>query len=468
MITELLEKHLILSSNTKKETKFELTNIVTPKTLKTAKNPFLTQFHSIYKNRLTKIKSMYKKMYPKLKFGLIKDLTKKNEGKIFSVGIIKKNMIKFKSYLKTIEEPEFSDYLLKNKINFFSEEDEVFFEDESGKIKLNGIENMIYNKKNLEFFNLKSLTTGCVICLTGYVDDKNYIQVSEVKFLDNFEKKTNFDSEVNLEIKNNNYTAIISNLNLSNENIKKKKFELLKQFLLENNSEYSEKINDLIIFSGIYNNLENKNLIEYGSYTFKKDYNLIQDESMSIIHIVDNMMDKFINKKKEKNNIYILPGLNDINSSFLPQKKFSSLLFPLTYKNETSFFLQNPDYLKIKKNGKIILFLENLILEDFVNQSNLNFYQSVKLFLSLRLLAPTAPNTLEMFPFCKVENSNSLIIEEFPDVVFVGGSETFRIDFFHGNDRKVCEIVYVPSYDKNSQVLIYDFDSREGKIVDFE
>ena len=471
MISDLLEKHLIIENPSPTPLQFETTKIINRIEPSKKVNPFLAQFHNIYKNRLTKIKSLYRKVYPNLKIGLIRDLNKENEGKIFAIGIIKKNMSKFKSYLKTIEEPDFSEYLLKNKINFYSDDDEIIFEDESGKIKLNSTKDLLYNKKNLENFNLKSLTTGCVIAITGYLDDKNFIQVSEVKFLDKLEKNKNISerNNNNIENGNHNYTVLISNLNLNNERIKEKKFELLRQFLLENNSEESKKINDLIIFSGIYNNLENKNLLEYGAYLYKKDYECIKDESMGIIHIVDNLLDKFINKNKERKNIYILPGLNDINSSFLPQERFSPIFFPLTKKNQTSYFLQNPDYLKIKKNGKLILFLENLILQDFMNQSNLNFIQSVKLFLSLRLLAPTAPNTLEMFPFKKFENSNSLIIDEFPDIVVIGGAKEFKVDYFYGTEGEIlCDLVFVPSYCNEGKVLIYDFDRREGKVVAFE
>jgi len=59
---------------------------------------------------------------------------------------------------------------------------------------------------------------------------------------------------------------------------------------------------------------------------------------------------------------------------------------------------RNPEILKFDNNMEILV-LEDLFVRDFMNFSNLNFEESVMFLLSMRLMVPTAPNSLELKNF---------------------------------------------------------------------
>lgn len=77
----------------------------------------------------------------------------------------------------------------------------------------------------------------------------------------------------------------------------------------------------------------------------------------------------------------------------------------------------------------------------------------VKAFLCARHLAPTAPDTLNCYPFFE---DDPFVIDEgrCPHVVLVGNQPSFSSDVIHGEDGQRILVVSVPSFKATNEVLL--------------
>jgi len=153
----------------------------------------------------------------------------------------------------------------------------------------------------------------------------------------------------------------------------------------------------------------------------------------------------------------IMPGDSDPSNCFLPQQPLHPCLLPRTSRCPLAAFTPNPYEVVI--NGLTVLGTSGQNIEDIGKYASfgspLDILQHT---LQWRNLAPTAPDTLSVYPFL---NRDPFTIEECPAVYFAGNQSAFSTRLLEGPEGQRCRLVCVPSFAERPSLVLVDLQSPD-------
>eukprot|EP00906_Rhabdomonas_costata_P018357 RCo026823 len=161
----------------------------------------------------------------------------------------------------------------------------------------------------------------------------------------------------------------------------------------------------------------------------------------------------------------VVPGELDPTNCFLPQQPIHPCLLPLTAKCPTASFTPNPYQVRI--NGLTVLGTAGQPVEDIGKYTpSMTPLQVLESTLRWRNLAPTAPDTLSVYPFMM---EDPFTLKQCPHVYFAGNQPKFETSLLRTETGVVCRLVCVPAFCEVPVLVLVDMASPELDVrtVDF-
>ena len=427
----------------------------TPIDLSQSSSGNYSQYTTIYISRLKKCYASLRKQAMKKWNGTkicdnILDLKGKEEKAI--IGITYKELGLKPSILKGVEA-----MVGLRKVESFVKEDEDFLalEDSSGRIKI--------NSELSTCIKVNEIVTGIPVAMKGCLDEKGLFIVNDYEFYNSIDS-----NPAPMTIRDGKDVILfISGLHFGNDcqNGKNKiALQLLMEFIQgKSNSTVlnamSSTITRVIICgNSIYSPPETE-LVEKGSFS-KAELNAKVYQAILANY---DLFDNYLSVLSHYVPVDVMSGIDDNSSIFFPDTAINKVMLPKCKNalNKTLHLVGNPYLFKLNDLSFIGTSGENIdnIRQCSAIRNTLDIMQST---LRWGHLAPSAPNDLRCYPY----DSDPMVIEEVPDVYFVGGQKMYEKKVVDVNGRKVMMIT-IPEFSSTFSAVMYNVKTEEVKEVKF-
>ncbi|KAL7273410.1 DNA polymerase delta small subunit Cdc1 [Rhizina undulata] len=332
--------------------------------------------------------------------------------------------------------------------------DQVMLEDESGRLRLVG--GILADKR---------LVTGCVIAVMGSETANGDFEVIDVKIPDlPPQKKRPVRKGKDATSKK---VALISGLSIRGEEDDSLETHLLVEWLVgelggEEDSKDAAKISRLILagnslaaFAPLPSRDDDKKLSKkYGYDAAAYD----PSPTMALDALLASILPSLP--------VTIMPGDSDPANVSLPQQPLHPALFPNAKAYLGSVFETGTNPWTGSIDGVKFLGTAGQNLNDIYKyvegEDRLGMAERM---LRWRVVAPTAPDTLWSYPF---QNEDQYVIEECPQVYFIGNQPKFDTELIEGPDGQSVRIVLIPKFSETGEIVLLDLDTLECEIVEFK
>ncbi len=223
------------------------------------------------------------------------------------------------------------------------------------------------------------------------------------------------------------------------------------------------KVKKLILLGNLIFPPEDSDLVEKGSYLKQNLNNRVYKK---ILQSYDEA-DIYLNYLSNAIETYVLPGENDISSSYFPQPKLCEFLFLHSKKTigktlhlkSNPFTMQMEDFSYLFTSGQNV---DNIRKFSKINENeNLEKDSCVKIMektLDWGHLCPAAPDTLRTWP---VKKEDPLMLGEIPNIYVAGNQNYFEASYFKykGFDDKMVRLIAVPRFSETFSFVLFDTGS---------
>ncbi len=223
------------------------------------------------------------------------------------------------------------------------------------------------------------------------------------------------------------------------------------------------KIKKLIILGNLIITPDDSDLVEKGSYLKQQLNNRVYKK---ILQNYDEA-DLYLNCISNAITTFLMPGENDISSSYFPQLKLCEFLF-LHSKNtidKTLHIKSNPFFFTMKNISYLFSSgqnIDNIRKFSKINENeNLDKNSALKIMektLNWGHLCPSAPDTLRTWP---VFEEDPILLKEIPNVYIVGNQKYFEHSYFKykNNKDKLIRLISVPKFSETFSFVLFDSES---------
>ncbi|CDU16466.1 DNA polymerase delta small subunit, putative [Plasmodium yoelii] len=350
----------------------------------------------------------------------LKDI-KINE-KCYCIGTIFKKMDLRPSILKEyISEIE---YLDDTVINYSQDQDILFLEDETARLKLEG---------NI---NSDHYVTGLTIIIKGVGMSNGSLYVEEVIY--SYLPKLEIPKCISNDDK---YILFVSGLYISEQNTNINNISLLRNFILGLHGDkfISQNLIRLVI---VGNSLGNIN----------SDVNDI------------NVIDTFLSSLCSSVYVDLMPGEKDPSDAILPQQPFPNMFFKKSKKYDSFQCVTNPYMFSIDNVN--ICCMSGEPVNNIISYSKTTKLDALKMIAKSRILSPTSPDTLGCYPY--IDNDPFCIKDDniYPHIFVNGNCSKLEMEYLE-NEKKLPFLVCLPDFSVTPKALAINIKNMEYKIISF-
>ncbi|KAI9228759.1 MAG: DNA polymerase alpha/epsilon subunit B-domain-containing protein, partial [Piptocephalis tieghemiana] len=156
-----------------------------------------------------------------------------------------------------------------------------------------------------------------------------------------------------------------------------------------------------------------------------------------------HLLDNFLMSVSSSMPIDILPGETDPAVYALPQPPLHHVLLPQASLTSTVHRRINPHWSEVE--GRCILTMSGRSLDDLCRYSLAEdkMDEKDKNLLEWNHLTPTAPDTLTCFPF---QDREPFFLDRLPHILIIGNQPEFATTLYHGQGSDVCRIILLPKF----------------------
>ncbi|KAJ3540037.1 hypothetical protein NM208_g5234 [Fusarium decemcellulare] len=372
---------------------------------------------------------------------------------------------------------------------YFSEDDQVMLEDESGRIRLVG-----------DLLKSVHLVTGCIIGVMGTENANGELEIIDIKFPDlppqperwslskpaasngaskNKPKDEDEDMADAPEAKKgNNKIAIVSGLSFSGSDASYAlELDLLLEYLLgealsPSGQTDASHISRLIIAGNSISTTDRKPTAAEEAVQDKKANKKYGYDASSYNPLPSQLFDAFLAELLPSIPITMLPGAQDPANASYPQQPVHSAMFPSAraYSRDPSAPDTKPGWFDTVTNpweaeieGWRVLGTGGQNVDDvFKYVGSDDRLGMMEAMCRWRLCAPTAPDTLWSYPF---QEDDPFVMNTCPHLYFVGCQPQFSTKVVHGPEGQAARLVTVPSFSETKELVIVDTETLEVERV---
>ncbi|KAH7889789.1 DNA polymerase alpha/epsilon subunit B-domain-containing protein [Phlebopus sp. FC_14] len=372
---------------------------------------------------------------------------------------------------------------------FYSNEDCVMLEDESGRIKLVG-----------ERFQSMHLVTGVIMAALGMETANGDFEVVDTCFADlapfaeTDSKDSNRMDVDGSSVLPDEYIAVVSGLSIGAESPADAQIQILVEYLTgevggPEDQKLASQITRLVIAG---NSLSIVPEGENGEEGVKKSRKFGAASPANFSPHPNLALSAHLQDLASALPVHILPGADDPAGAILPQQPFPRAMFGKAAGYETFRCETNPVWLRIECGGdsspstqpsKSTVCHPSIARSLLVTsgQPVLDMYKYLptppSTLLSIasstlrwRHIAPTAPDTLWCHPY---RERDPFVLSETPDIYIVGGMPGFGTQLIGPEggakkSRRRCRLVLVPSFLETGILVLVNLRTLAVRRVNFE
>ncbi|XP_011498026.1 PREDICTED: DNA polymerase delta subunit 2-like isoform X2 [Ceratosolen solmsi marchali] len=188
------------------------------------------------------------------------------------------------------------------------------------------------------------------------------------------------------------------------------------------------------------------------------------------IHQAIYKLDCFLSKITKSCSVILLPGEFDPSCYVIPQHPFHPKILPTASKGGNLYGATNPWIGKI--GSRIIGGSSGQPILDIMKLSNIEDspLSCLEKTLEWQHFAPTAPDTLSEYPFDK---SDPLIMNEYPNIYFVGNMEKYEtklvqgIDGIDDSEGRPIRLICIPKFSTSHTAVLVNLESLHTQSISF-
>ncbi|KAK0093510.1 hypothetical protein PV326_013375 [Microctonus aethiopoides] len=163
--------------------------------------------------------------------------------------------------------------------------------------------------------------------------------------------------------------------------------------------------------------------------------------------------------------VTLMPGQYDPTNVMLPQRPIQRFMLRESSKYKSFKGVSNPWVGSI--GNRLIGGSSGQPIEDILRVSgatDITPIQWLERTLDWRHYSPTAPDTLPAYPF---HVRDLFIMQECPDIYFVGNTEKFETKLWKGEEGQTVRLVCIPKFSTTSTAVIVDLETLETTTISF-
>ncbi|KAI1048643.1 hypothetical protein LB506_002347 [Fusarium annulatum] len=368
---------------------------------------------------------------------------------------------------------------------YFSQDDQVMLEDESGRIRLVG-----------DVLKTVNLVTGCIIGVMGTENANGELEVIDIKFPDlppqpdrwnlskpNSEKAKTKDEDEDMadasEVKKGkSKVAIVSGLSFSGTDASHAlELQLLSEYLLgEAMTPLSQidasHISRLVIAGNSISTTDRKLPAADEVLPEKKAQKKYGYDASAYNPLPSQLFDAFIAELLPSIPITMLPGAQDPANASYPQQPVHPAMFPSAraYARDPTAPATQPGWFDTVTNpweaeleGWRFLGTGGQNVDDvFKYVGSDDRLGMMEAMCRWCCCAPTAPDTLWSYPF---QDDDPFVMQTCPHLYFVGNQPHFSTKVIHGPEGQSVRLVTVPSFAETKELVLIDTETLEVERV---
>ncbi|KAL6145326.1 hypothetical protein ACLB2K_056014 [Fragaria x ananassa] len=325
--------------------------------------------------------------------------------------------------------------------NFVHADDYLVLEDESGRIKLGG-----------SVLSPSVYVTGNIVALHGK-------ETSEGEFvvLDVLEPGLPPQIELPLKSREDKYVVFVSGLRVGSDSSNPLLFQLLVDHITghlgdEKEQNLASQIVHVVIAG---NSVELPRGLLNGQNLAPKD----QATLSSPIKELDIMLTQIAAGVP----LDIMPGVDDPANASLPQQPLNRCLFPGSSVYNTFRSCTNPHSFDLDEKRFVGTSGQNIDDLDRYSEAK-DKLEYLERTLRWRHLAPTAPNTLECYPFT---DTDPFLMESCPYVYFVGNQDKYDSRLVKGSEGQMVRLICIPKFCETGVAAVLNMRTLECHTLNF-
>ena len=436
------------------------------------KRDYQRQYYHIYSARLEALRQRVidtvKRYSPEAVIKRLSDLDTIEEGEsVVVIGTLFKNQILKPSILKEVGEEtaidrSTPDSEIEELDEYIDKSDELVLEDELQRARLH-FGSHIENK-----FRVDQFVTGIVCGVLGSLIPTE-VSGCGGKFLVEDMYFPDFPRQNVSHSSKDKYVAFVSGLGLSGSTGTDclGALELASEWLTGEAGETEDQANNskivklVIAGNSLAAETKDKNILRTAKYLTSGQ----TAKSIEAVTVLDDILEKFASGV----DVDLMPGENDPANQNLPQQPLHGCLFPKSRK----FLLEtvpNPHIFQV--DGHSFLGTSGQNIDDIIKNSDMkNPLDAMEALLRWSHIAPTCPDTLGCFPFCKMD---PFVIDELPRIMFVGNQDTFgtrELELRSTNKlaraRQVL-LISLPKFSQCKTMVLLNLKTMKCEPINFE
>mmetsp|Transcript_31173 Transcript_31173/g.54176 ORF Transcript_31173/g.54176 Transcript_31173/m.54176 type:complete len:431 (-) Transcript_31173:58-1350(-) len=321
------------------------------------------------------------------------------------------------------------------KMHYFSDEDEVFIEDETGRVRLD---------LSACSRDCSHLVSGVVCAVRGQMGRKPVFKVDDYCF-----------AQVLVEpmpAVSNRVIAFVSGLEMGNPNLDPDLYSLIELFfngsLSEEDCSLERSISRLVILGdSLYKHEDNKKLIR----------TTLQEESFSNKQSLKASLqdlDTLLATLADQLPVDLMAGESDPTNFSLPQQRMSPYLFPMAAKYSAFTAVSNPYEFSIEGLRVLCTSGQNINNLRYFSPYELDPFEAT---LKWRHMAPTAPDSLPAVPST---SHDPFVIRTLPHLYVAGNQPNFSVGKAEG-----VVTVSVPRFSEEKVIVLVNCDTLQVRRV---
>ncbi|XP_023245550.1 DNA polymerase delta small subunit-like [Copidosoma floridanum] len=411
---------------------------------------YMKQFASLYVKRLDELSSVLKQKVRE-KWGSnvdlipLSELENQNGKRCVIIGTLYKHQTNKPSILQELSE-EHQMTAPAPKVHYCLEEDQLFLEDQTSRIKLTG-----------DKVDVKESVTGVVCAVIGAENKKSTFEVEDWCFPGCLPQKEISSKPVGKLV-------ILSGLELAT-NPPDLSLSLLVEWIsgLAGTTEYqkNEAFIVRVVIAG--NSIKacadqhlSKGLLSGRAEDAANANNMSEGKER---------LDTLLETLGSNCYVTILPGQFDVTTLMMPQNAMHPGSFPKARRFKSINGVTNPWIGTI--SDRIVVGTAGLPIQDIQKVCGLSTVEPIEWLqrsVEWRHLCPTAPDTIPCIPFCK---SDPFILRECPDIYFAGNMEKYDTRLYQGNEGQKIRLICVPKFANDKTAVLVDLETLDATPISF-
>ncbi|KAG0349292.1 hypothetical protein BG004_008030 [Podila humilis] len=333
-----------------------------------------------------------------------------------------------------------------DKPKYTDDDDSVYLEDESGRVKLVG------PKISSDLF-----VTGVVMGVLGSEDSNGDFKVVDVCYAGAADQESVAHMETD---ESDKYVALVSGLGIGGPSFKPLRLDLLAEYLTGELGVAKDQVDVSnivhVIIAG--NSIIAPVAVEDDTKTKKYGYDRSTFDTEPT-----TIFDSFLQDICSSVSVDILPGDKDPSSITMPQQPVHPALLPTARQYSTFHSVTNPSWTSI--DNTTLLGTSGQTIDDIYKyvKSEDRLEMAIKT-LSWRHMAPTAPDTLWCYPF---KDRDPFILTRTPHIYYIGNQDKFASELVVGEKGQRTRVVTLPSFASTGTIALVNLRTLDCHSVSF-